>query len=400
MTLRTPIRALLLSVMIAALGACSKPPQITAPQGVEITPLKTYSRIESWALLKFAGVKSLGAAYAVDTYHVNYPVTADDGTVSRASGLLALPRDATPRRIVSFQHGTTTNRENVPSRLDLTGIAASVIFAGNGYMLLAPDYLGLGDSPGVHGYYVASDEARAVTSFIAAARQIPHAPSGPVFLSGFSQGGHVTLAAMRQMESDGERLLGAAPVATAIDIRHLSLGIALEGGSPSDTLYLAYIARGFADHYGHALDSVLTPEAAALVETLFGTPHSGAEIVAALPADPRVIFQTELLEAFDKGGTHWFLEAIEGNDFTDMRPKAPLRLYYGESDIDVVPQEAIKGAERFTTSGTNVRAVNVGPVNHDASLLAAAPLIYDWLQELEACAAETAINPDLCDTKG
>ena len=317
---------------------------------------------------------------------MNYPVTADDGTVSRASGLLALPRGATPRRIVSFQHGTTSNRENVPSRLDLTGIAASVIFAGKGYMLLAPDYLGLGDSPGVHGYYVASDEARAVTSFIAAARQMPETPSGPVFLSGFSQGGHVTLAAMRQMESKGERLLGAAPVAAAIDIRHLSLGIALQGKSPSDTLYLAYIARGFADHYGHALDSVLTTK--------------GAEIVAALPADPRVIFQPAFLKAFDKDGTHWFLDAIEANDFTDMKSKAPLRLYYGESDIDVVPQEAIKGAERFKESGTNVRAVSVGPVNHDASLLAAAPLIYDWLQELEACAAETAINPELCDTKG
>lgn len=98
-----------------------------------------------------------------------------------------------------------------------------------------------------------------VTGLIAAARQVPEAPKGKVFLSGFSQGGHVTLAAMRQMEDDGEQLLGAAPVATAIDIRHLSLGIALNGNSPSDTLYLAYIARGFAAHYGHALDSVLTP---------------------------------------------------------------------------------------------------------------------------------------------
>lgn len=381
--------------LLAALGACSKPPALAAPAGITITPLKSYSRIESWILLKFAGVSGIPAAHAIDTYRVNYPVARDDGTVSRASGLLALPRDITPRRIVSFQHGTTSNREAVPSRLDLTGIAASVIFAGNGYMLLAPDYLGLGDSPGVHGYYVASDEALAVTGFIAAARQLPETPKGKVFLSGFSQGGHVTLAAMRQMEDDGEQLLGAAPVATAIDIRYLSLGIALKGSSPSDTLYLAYIARGFAAHYGHPLDSVLTPASAALVKSLFGTPHSGEEIVEALPANPRAIFQSDFLEAFDKNGSHWFLDAIAANDFVGMTPQAPLRFYYGESDIDVVPEEAIRGAERYRSRGADARAISVGPFDHNASLLAAAPLIFDWLQSLEACAADLAA----CDTK-
>ncbi len=381
--------------LAAALGACSKPPALTAPADITITPLKSYSRIESWALLKFAGVSGIPAAYAIDTYRVNYPVTHDDGTVSRASGLLALPRDVAPRRIVSFQHGTTSNREAVPSRLDLTGIAASIIFAGNGYMLLAPDYLGLGDSPGVHGYYVASDEALAVTGLIAAAKRMPEAPKGNIFLSGFSQGGHVTLAAMRQMEDDGEQLLGAAPVATAIDIRHLSLGIALKGTSPSDTLYLAYIARGFAAHYGHALDSVLTSASATLVDTLFGAPHSGAEIVEALPADPRAIFQSEFLDAFNNDGSHWFLDAIAANDFTGLTPKAPLRLYYGENDIDVVPEEAIRGAERYRSRGADARAISVGPVGHDASLLVAAPLIFGWLQSLEACAAD----PTTCDSE-
>lgn len=377
------VRALVFGLVALSLAACGKPPEIAAPEGVEITPLKSYSRIESWFLLKVAGVEGVSAPYAVDTYRVIYPTRAQDGEVVRASGLMALPRGVAPERIVSFQHGTTTSRDEVPSKPDLTGVAASILFAGNGYTLIAPDYLGLGESEGVHGYYVAADHARAVTGLLAAVRQLPDAPAAPVFLSGFSQGGHVSLAAMRQLEAEGETVLGAAPVATALDVRNISLGAALEGGSKSHALYLAYMAWGYAHHYGRPLDSVLTADYAAKVETLYGTPHTPQEIVEGLPADPRAMFTPEFLAAFDEGGEHWMLEAIAANGVGDWTPKAPVRLYYGEADKDVVPEEAIAGAERFRARGADAEAVNVGEVEHDPSLILAAPLILEWLAELE-----------------
>jgi hypothetical protein len=376
------VRAWML-VLVLALAACGKPPEIAAPAGVEIVPLKTYSRVESWFLLKMAGVEGVSAEHAVDTYRVTYETRPQDGEPVRASGLMALPRGVAAKRIVSFQHGTTTRREGVPSRLDVTGAAASILFAGNGYMLVAPDYLGLGDGPGVHGYYVAADHARAVTGLLAAARQLPQAPAGAVFLSGFSQGGHVSLAAMRQMETEGEAVFAAAPVAAALDIRHISLGAALEGGSPSHSLYLAYIAWGYAHHYGEPLDTALTPEYAAKVEALYGTPHSAQDIMEGLPADPREMFAPEFLDAFDGGGDHWLLARIAENGLTDWTPKAPVRLYSGAADRDVVPEEAIRAEERFRARGADVTAVNTGEVEHEGSMLAAAPMILAWLRELE-----------------
>ncbi|MDZ4380414.1 MAG: alpha/beta fold hydrolase [Parvibaculum sp.] len=378
------VRALMFGLVALLLAACGKPPEIEVPEGVEITPLESYSRIESWFLLKMAGVEGVSVPHAVDIYRVVHSTRPEDGEAVRASGLMALPRGVAPKRIVSFQHGTTTSRDEVPSKPDLTGVAASILFAGNGYMLIAPDYLGLGESEGVHGYYVASDHARAVTGLLAAVRQLPDAPSAPIFLSGFSQGGHVSLAAMRQLEAEGETVLGAAPVAAALDVRNISLGMALGGGSKSHALYLAYMAWGYAHYYGRPLDSVLTEDYAAKVETLYGTPHSPDEIIEGLPADPRVMFTPEFLEAFDTGGEHWMLEAIAANGVGEWTPKAPVRLFYGDADKDVVPEEAIAGAERFRARGSDVEAVSVGEVGHDPSLLLAAPHILEWLGELEA----------------
>ena len=379
MAIRTWIAALAL-----LLAGCGAPPPVEAPPGVELTPLKTYSRVESWILLRLAGLGGVPVAHAVDTYRIAYPVELERGERVMASGLLALPRGAAPSRIVSFHHGTSSSREAVPSRLDVTGAAASILFAGNGYMLLAPDYLGLGDSARIHGYYVTPEHAAAVTALIAAARQLPDAPDEPVFLSGFSQGGHVTLAAMRDMEARGEAVLAAAPVAAALDIRNISLAAAMKGGAPSHSLYLAYLAWSHAHHYGHPLDTALTADHAALVENLYGTPHEPDEIVAALPENPRAMFTPEFLAAFDEGGAHWMLDTIAAADLTGWTPQAPVRLYYGTSDLDVVPEEATRAENDFRSRGADVTAVNVGDAGHEESMLRAAPLIFAWLKELEA----------------
>jgi|SRR5271163_2438387 len=81
---------------------------------------------------------------ATDLYRMNYTLTRPDGKIVPLSGLLALPRSVVSRRLVRFQHGTTTTRTAVPSKPDGTGIA--IVFAGNGYALVVPDFPGLGDS--------------------------------------------------------------------------------------------------------------------------------------------------------------------------------------------------------------------------------------------------------------
>ena len=265
---------------------------------------------------------------------------------------------ATARHLASFQHGTSTSRDRVPSALDGTGVAAAILFAGNGYALIAPDYIGLGVSGEIHPYLVAEDAGRAVIDMIAAARRIDGVPDGPVFLSGFSQGGQASLAALRLLEENGAAVLGAAPVSSAYDLRNISLGAALTGGAQSHALYLAYMARGYAARYGQPVKSVLTPEHAVLVEELFGNPHSPSEIIAALPAEPRKMFNAEFLDAFDNGKPNWLLDAIAANDVSDWAPRAG-RLYYGRR-MSMSCREALN-AERACGQGCGCAGVDLGP---------------------------------------
>lgn len=368
-------------VLAAALllAGCVKPPALSPPPGVTLTPLRSISVLEARVLLALSGVKGMPVAHAVNLYRMEYPGVRG----RRLSGLLALPRGTAPGRVVSFQHGTATTRSAVPSKPDGTGLAAAILFAGNGYTLLAPDYPGMGVSPGKHPYYVAEAIGPAVAGMVIAAQQIEGVPDDPAFLSGFSEGGWASLAALGVLEAQGRPVLGSAQVAGAYDLRRVSLPAALRGGSPSHSLYLAYAAWGQADHYGHRLDSVLTPQSAALAERLF----AGAkpkEILAALPAQPRTLFNADFLRAFDTDGDHWMLESFAANSLIAMTPKAPVRMYYGSLDVDVVPAESLRAAEAMRARGADVTAVDVGPVGHDASMLAAAPGILAWLRDLEA----------------
>lgn len=376
----------LVGVIALLLGGCMRPGPAPAPDGVTLTPLRSISTLEARVLLRLAGVKGMPVQFAVDCYRMEYSAVGPDGRSVRLSGLLALPRGMPARRLVSFQHGTSTTRSAVPSKPDGTGLAAAILFAGNGYALIAPDYPGMGSSPGKHPYYVAEAVGPSVVAMIDAAMRLEDIPDKPVFLSGFSEGGWASLVALKILEGRGETVLGAAPVAGPYDVRRISIPAAMRGGAPSHSLYLAYAAWGQAGYYGHRLDSLMTPDYAATVERLF----SGAkpkEILAGLPANPRLMFNQGFLDTYDRGGAHWYLDVFAAAGVADMTPATPLRLYYGSQDKDVVPEEATAAARAMRARGADVTAVDVGPVGHDASMLAAAPLIFAWLRGLEAAEA-------------
>jgi pimeloyl-ACP methyl ester carboxylesterase len=376
--------ALTLAILVAGglawLGSY-RPRSIEAPQGVQLSPLRTVTALEARILLMMTGVHGIPVSNAVDLYRMNYTAQTPKGAM-RLSGLLALPHVGSARRLVSFQHGTATTRSAVPSRPDGTGIAAAIAFAGNGYALIAPDYPGMGDAEGRHPYYVGDAIGPSIVAMIEAAQQLDDVPDAPVFLAGFSEGAWASLVALRLIENAGGRVLGSAQVAGPYDLRHLSVPTTLREPGPSGSLYLAYAAWGQAAYFGKPLDSALDRKYTALVERLFaGAPPE--EIVASLPKQPREMFVRAFLDAMNGHGAHWLADSFAQNSLIDLTPRAPVRLYYGAKDVDVPPQESISAAARMTERGADVAAIDVGPHPHDASMLAAAPLILAWLNELE-----------------
>jgi len=78
------------------------------------------------------------------------------------------------------------------------------LFATTGYAAVVPDYLGLGDSPGLQLYHHARSEATACVDLLRAARTWCASNNvelnDQLFLAGYSHGGHVTMALHRELE--------------------------------------------------------------------------------------------------------------------------------------------------------------------------------------------------------
>lgn len=164
--------------------------------------------------------------YSVDIYAVSYstviPEWSNKPTV--VSGMVALPRGVNPVNlpVVSYQHGTVYGKYEVPSycfRPDgsapnhiphydgayETRLAVAA-FAGQGYAVIAADYIGLGDSKEPDGYGVRSLCQQACFDMYRASAPWMTKKTGAqqvdLYLAGWSQGGMNTLAFIQKLESE------------------------------------------------------------------------------------------------------------------------------------------------------------------------------------------------------
>jgi pimeloyl-ACP methyl ester carboxylesterase len=181
------------------------------------------------------------ARYSVDIYTVSYPTVIKEWSnkPTIATGMVAIPRGINPINlpVVSYQHGTVYGQYEVPSycfRPD--GAAPNNIphytssyetrlvvaaFAGQGYAVIAADYIGLGDSTEPDGYGVRSlcqqaclDMYRASAPWITkktGAQQVD------LYLAGWSQGGMNTLSFIQKLESEKVPVKAVATAAAPCD---------------------------------------------------------------------------------------------------------------------------------------------------------------------------------------
>ena len=146
--------------------------------------------------------------YGVEVYQYRY-VTQDRGQSVEATGVLAFPAVESGTTMdaptVLWLHGTTGFMDDCsPSNPDQgDGYTAGMLLASQGYLVVAPDYIGLsGDgipSTTFHSYLVGEATALASWDAVRAAdRLLPDitstvTPNGQVVIWGGSQGGHATL---------------------------------------------------------------------------------------------------------------------------------------------------------------------------------------------------------------
>ena len=296
-------------------------------------------------LFSLANVTNITPQYDVRLYKLVYETITPLGARTQASGALLLPDNAPGMLpLVSYQHGTITQTNDAPSSMQ-GEVSVGIAFATTGYAALVPDYLGLGDSPGFHPYHHARSEATACIDMLRAARSFCSSNgfvlTNKLFLCGYSQGGHATMALLRELEAfhtNEFTVTACAPMAGAYDLSGVTTSNVLAGVPSPNPYYFLYILAAYQSvyHLSGSLSNLLaSPYNTNLTSLLDGT-HTGGDLNALLPADPLTILEPGLLAQFRANPRHPLRLALADNDLYRWRPRAPLRLYHCAADQDVI----------------------------------------------------------------
>jgi hypothetical protein len=302
------------------------------------------------------------ALYAIEVIKVHYPTTDIKGDSTMASGVIIIPKVTDCELpMLSYQHGTTFLKSDVASNLK-GEIQTGKLFASMGYVTCLADYLGLGDNPGMHPYAHSETEASVCLDLIKYTKQycLDHniKLNDQLFLAGYSQGGHATMATLREIEtnhSEAFNVVACASGSGPYDMEGSQLDFVLESKEFPSPQYLPYIAFSYQLAYGNLftnLSEIIMPPHDKTLEKLMDGHHSGTEIEESIPHDAKKIFSPELIKKIETDSNNTFLVALKKNNLTYWKPLAPLHLIYCSGDKDVAPNNTKVAYERYKAAGT------------------------------------------------
>ncbi|MGD1027097.1 hypothetical protein [Candidatus Binatus soli] len=350
-----------------------------------------YPAVALRLFLWFAGVReAVPVSHGIDLYRISY-WSMVDGRSMLLSGLMVLPESGPLRGTVLYMHGTNVDRRRSVSNPSFEeGVLVSGVFAGGGYLHLAPDLLGLGISKGVQPYFYNPGTIDQTLDFLRAAQTVSkdlgRRWNADIYITGFSQGGHASAVIQHALEGLGNpswHVIAGAGIAGPYDVADIALPLAMTGAASGDSLYLTNLALCYSTYYRQPLESVLKPERAAKAGILLDGDHAD-DLAKSLPTNPRELFTPEFLTAFDRKQPHWFLNAARENEAYAWAPKAPFRAYYGDKDVDVAPENAKFFVREALSRGGHVEAVSVGPEDHNGTAYHSIPRIRRWFDDLSA----------------
>jgi pimeloyl-ACP methyl ester carboxylesterase len=140
-----------------------------------------------------------------------------------ASGIIAIPATgARTMPLISYQHGTLYGDMAPPSDIEKSFEARLMVaqFAAQGYVVISADYFGFGASKEKDSYIVLNSQVQASFDMYKAANLILNKEGVTIsdfFLTGWSQGGVITMAFLEKLESVGIRVKAAGTAAAQCD---------------------------------------------------------------------------------------------------------------------------------------------------------------------------------------
>ena len=309
----------------------------------------------SWGIANFAHPK-----FATAGWDFTYETVDPYGLPITASASLILPTGTDgPLPLASDQHGTNPLKSDAPSQPGHGDINA-VVLASYGYAVVVPDYLGLGSSPGYQTYCYAPSEATCVVDALRAGRALcasNHVTlNGQLFLTGYSQGGHVTMAVHRELETfhtNEFTVTASAPCAGPYDLGGVTTESLLTDPAYPNPWYFPILLAAYLPIYqlGDTLEELLAEPYRTTLPPLLDGKHTAEQLMAAMPADPIAILRPDFQADFRTNVNNPFRRALRDNNLYSWTPKAPMTMFHCQGDRDVVLANAEIAYQSFTSRG-------------------------------------------------
>lgn len=377
---------------------------------ISVTPLFDLTVAETQALINDIAPLDLPSDalnllsdidYAIQGLKVVYSTVGVDGNPTTASGLVVVPQSDCAKDMMVYCHGTVYAKQQVPSNLSGAGDGAEVIFGllfgGNGYLTVLPDYLGLGESPDFHPYVHEDTEASATIDLMIAARTLAAANridlTGKAFISGYSQGGHGGMSTFRflqevnnlgfDMQVGG---LGSGPY----DLSGVQYNFILDDPYFSSPAYVLYVMASCEAVYGNIYDApkdvLRSPYDELYVEHILGQTGD----ISWVPTPYTDMLKPKFYRQLKKRNNP-VQQCLAASNVHDWDNRLPTVMYYCTGDEKVAYQNSIVAEANFEDNlpfylfwlKPLINSVNVGSGNHSDCVVPytlAAKLRFDLAQ--------------------
>jgi len=278
----------------------SPPPRIIAVSAAEFKG-SLMANSSGQSLLQLANDPICG----VDVNYIKYGTVGGKGEATNASAALMVPtgsdaRCSGARPIVLYAHGTVIERRyNLADWIDRTNPAFSestmlaALYAAQGYIVVAPNYAGYDSSTlDYHPFLNAGQQSKEMMDALKAAKSAlsglltPTTASTKLFVTGYSQGGHVAMATHRALQEANILVTASAPMsgpyALAAQSDATFLGQVNAGSTIFTPMIITSAQKTFGDIYSTPSDLYESAYATG-IESLLPGPYNWTTIFSKLP---------------------------------------------------------------------------------------------------------------------
>ena len=290
---------------------------------------------------------------------INYATRGPKDETTNASGVLLQPTGSCTAAapLVAYAKGTDFQKpRTLANPQDTETFLLAAMYAAQGYAVVATDYLGYAKSAfPYHPYLHADSEARSVLDSVRAARLAMLTTggtlSGKVMFTGYSQGGHSSMAAHRAAERDYPGEFNVVAGAHLAGPYNLSGSFRSPVAIAGYQYFVPFIVTSWQKVYGNVysdVNAVFKAPYAAGIENLLPSPTlTGTTLVTTgalpgaageTPAQARdKLFQASFLADVQSNDNNGLYVDAKKNDMFGWSPRAATLLCGGAGDPTVPP---------------------------------------------------------------